>query len=425
MMLTRFCRQPFGRRCRPSSVLLPLFFFSSIVARLNHFRFRCGLRAALWIVALGIGPFCLSLAACEKGKKPTTPSARQPAGGKNGSAPSEAKVAHEDGSHRQGSVPRGEAPAHEGAEGKPQPGESPRPQDQSQGAAERPVRTEDQLKQLVQQGRYDESIREARRVLERNERSVPAMAVMAEAYFHKKEFELCRAVLASIYEQQKDHPLYLYLQGRMSLHEENYGLAQTYFEKAVEKNPQLLDAWTVIGVRRLQGGNYQHALEALLKARALPGGNTHAMNLNIGSAYRGLAHQKGSAEQLTTALNYYVEAEKLYRQVPGNAGKSYLKALYNKGILFLDATQFPGLTTIQRLERGIRYLESYVALAPREDSRGWAQEKAEVTKILNKAKNVDLPSAKAMAEAQAAQPAQPEAPREAPRPAEPTEPPPR
>jgi tetratricopeptide (TPR) repeat protein len=259
-------------------------------------------------------------------------------------------------------------------------------------------------------GKYDEVIREARKALEQNERSVPPMAAMAEAYFHKKEYELCRAVLDSINEQQKEHPLYLYLRGRMFIIEGNFSLAQAFFEKAVEKNPSLLDAWTVIGVRRLQGGSYQRALEALLRAKALPGGNTYAMNLNIGSCYRGLAHQGGGAEQFQAALNYYTEAERLFSQDPGNSGKAYLMAIYNKAILHLDAQTFPGLTNIQRLERGILFMEQYVTLAPRLDPKAWAAERADVLKILTKAKTVDLPAAKAGGQARPVQPQPPPAP---------------
>lgn len=280
----------------------------------------------------------------------------------------------------------------------------------------------DQLRQLLQGGKYALAIKESRKILEQNERSVPAMAVMAEAYFRRGDYELCRAVLDAINLQQKDHPLYLYLSGRIYLKEKNYSLAQSFFEKAVQKNPRLLDAWTVIGVRHLEGGSYQKALGALLKAKALPGGNTYAMNLNIGSCYRALAHRLKNPQQLITALNYYTEAEKLFRQSPGNANKVYLKAVYNKGILYLDAKTFPGMNKIQRLEKGIGFLQQYVTLAPRFAAKKWYAEKKSVMKILNKAKNVDLPAAKAMAQARAAAAAQP---RTAPRRAAPRQPPPR
>jgi tetratricopeptide (TPR) repeat protein len=259
-----------------------------------------------------------------------------------------------------------------------------------------------ELRQLLQNGKHAQAIRGARKILEHNERSVPAMAVMAEAYFRRGDYELCRAVLDAINEQQKNHPLYLYLSGRIYLKEKNYSLALSFFEKAVKKNPKLLDAWTVVGVRHLQAGSYQKALNALLKAKALPGGNTYAMNLNIGSCYRALAHRTHNPQQLVTALNYYNEAEKLYRQSPGHSGQAYLKALYNKAILYLDAKKFPGLTTIKRLEKGIALMKQYVTLAPRKAPKKWAREKKAVMKILNKAQNVELPSAKAMARAKAA-----------------------
>ena len=147
------------------------------------------------------------------------------------------------------------------------------------------------VKKLIIAKQYRRAINEAKKHLEVNEKSVPAMAAMAEAYFRKGELELCKAVLASINTLQKDHPLFLYLWGHLYLKDGSYALAVKYFERAVGKNPRLLDAWTMIGVRYLQGGSYQKALNALLKAKALSGGNTYAMNLNIGSCYRGLAHR--------------------------------------------------------------------------------------------------------------------------------------
>ncbi len=379
----------------------------------------------LWALT-GVGS-----AGCNKNKQDgTTPRARasgssagssssagSPAAREGGSAPAAAEGGSAPAAREGGSAPAGAAP---GEAGPRRAGWTPpRPR----GLAKPPplkLMTMAQLRQLLQSGRYDQAIKEARKILGQRERDVPAMAVMAEAYFRKKEYELCRAVLDTINEQQKDHPLYLYLSGRIYLHEKNYSLARQFFEKAVQKNPRLLDAWTVIGVRYLEGGNYQKALSALLKAKALPGGNTYAMNLNIGSCYRALAHRNKNIQHLITALNYYNEAEKLYRQAPGHSNRAYLKAIYNKAILYLDAKVFPGLNKIQRLERGIALMQQYVTLAPRYSAKTWYQEKKAVMKILNKAKNVDLPAAKAMAQAKAAQ-----QPRPAPRRTAPRQPPPR
>ena len=257
------------------------------------------------------------------------------------------------------------------------------------------------VKKLIWAKQYRRAINEAKKHLEVNEKSVPAMAVMAEAYFHKGELELCKAVLASINTLHKDHPLFLYLWGHLYLRDGSFALAVKYFERAVQKSPLLLDAWTMIGVRYLQGGSFQKALNALLKAKGLPGGNTYAMNLNIGSCYRGLAHRNNTTSFYVTALNYYIESERLYKQ---SANQTYVSALYNKAILFLDARNFPGYSKVKRLETGLNYLEMYVVLAPRMNPGAWAKEKAAVKALLNKIKNADLPAAKAMANAAASQP---------------------
>jgi hypothetical protein len=58
-------------------------------------------------------------------------------------------------------------------------------------------------------------------------------------------------------------------------------------------------------------------------------------------------------------------------------------------------------------------MKQYVTLAPRLAGSAWSKEKQEVMKIYNKARNVDLPAAKAQAAAM--QPARPQPRREAPR----------
>jgi tetratricopeptide (TPR) repeat protein len=259
------------------------------------------------------------------------------------------------------------------------------------------------IKRLIVGKQYKRAIGEAKKHLEVNEKSVPAMAAMAEAYFRKGELELCKAVLASINALQKDHPLFLYLWGHLYLKDGSYALAVKYFEQAVQKNPRLLDAWTMIGVRYLQGGSYQKALNALLKAKRLPGGYNYSISLNIGSCYRGLAHRSNNTSYYVTSLNYYVEAEKLYRRAGGAGNLTYVAALYNKAILYLDAKKFPGYTKVRRLQTGLKYLQMYVVLAPRKNPGAWAKEKKRVKALLNKVKNADLPAAKAMAQAAAAQ----------------------
>jgi tetratricopeptide (TPR) repeat protein len=381
-----------------------------MVSRLNPWR--------IGILLLLIG--ALGLYGCDKDKKKTTPDGRRASAGNGGGSGS--------GGNGGGGAAREGGASAEGGEGASRPGEAPpraadpwvRPPP-PRGLPKPPppkLMTITQIKRLVSSRQYDRALKEARKILEVNERSVPAMAVMADAYFRKGEYELCRAVLDSINLQQKEHPLYLYLQGHLFLKEKNYKLAQDFFEKAVRKNPGLLDAWTMIGVRYLMGGSYQKALTALLKAKSLSGGNTYAVNLNIGSCYRGLGHRNNNTSHLVTALNYFSEAEKKFRRVPGNTNKPYLKALYNKGILYLDAKKFPGYNKIRRLQKAIHYLQQYVTLAPRYAPKEWYKEKAEVMKILNKARNVDLPAAKAQAQAAAAAASQPR-----PRPGPPRPPP--
>ena len=365
-------------------------------------------RFAVWLICvLGVGG--LVCAGCDKKKNKTTPDARRARAGSGPSSPTD----RESGSRAATPPRRALRWAMD-----PRPGDSdPRrpaivaPPHGRPVAPSRPppvkIMTVAQIKALIAAKQYDQAISEAKKVLEQHEGSVPAMAAMAMAYYRKGELELCRAVLAAINLQEKNNALYLYLWGHLHLREKNYALSQKYFERAVAKNPRLLDAWLVIGVRHLRGGSYQKALTALLRAKGLAGGNTYATNLNIGSTYRGLAHRTSNPQHFVTALNYYAEAEKIFRQQPGNATKPYLNALYNKAILFLDASKFPGYTKVRRLEQGLNFLQQYATLAPRYAPGKWQAESKEVMRILNKVKNADLPAARAMAKAAASAPPRP------------------
>lgn len=364
---------------------------------------RMLLVAASAMLVLGAG--------CEKDKKKTTPDSRR-AGGGGGESGGGSPAAREGDSGDADSGPVVSSTKRPGARGTPGAGPGQvdvrpfsRPGRPTLGKEKKiklmPMAT---IKRLIVAKQYKRAISEAKKHLEVNEKSVPAMAAMAEAYFRKGDLELCKAVLASINGLRKDHPLFLYLWGHLYLKDGSYALAVKYFERAVQKNPRLLDAWTMIGVRYLQGGSYQKALRALLKAKALSGGNTYAMNLNLGSCYRGLAHRNKNTSFYVTALNYYAEAEKLFKRSPGNANQTYLPALYNKAVLFLDAKKFPGYSKVRRLQTGLRYLEMYAVLAPRKTPGAWAKEKKAIKALINKIKNADLPAAKAMARAAASQP---------------------
>lgn len=365
------------------------------------------------MLPMAVGALLVLGAGCEKDKKKTTPDSRRAsAGGGGGESGEGGPGAREGGAGDADSGPVVSTTNRPAARGTP--GARPRqvtvtpftrPRRATLGKEKKiklmPMAT---IKRLIVAKQYKRVIYEAKKHLEVNEKSVPAMAVMAEAYFRKGDLELCKAVLASINSLQKDHPLFLYLWGHLYLKDGSFALAVKYFERAVRKNPRLLDAWTMIGVRYLQGGSYQKALNALLKAKALSGGNTYGMSLNIGSCYRGLAHRNKNTSFYVTSLNYYAEAEKLYKRSPGNANKTYLPALYNKAVLFLDGKKFPGYSKVRRLQTGLRYLEMYAVLAPRKTPAAWAKEKKAIKALINKIKNADLPAAKAMARAAASQP---------------------
>jgi tetratricopeptide (TPR) repeat protein len=350
------------------------------------------LLAGLWIAGIGL----VLIPGCNKGSKPTTPAARRDGARTEPrrDGPERRAAARGEPGRETGTGPA----ARDGGEDRPRAEDPPRAADPPPVTDRLPTVTE--LRDWLSAGAYDRVLRGAKQIIEKDEKNVPAMAAMAMAYFRKNEIELCRAVLDVINTHEKENEHWIYLWGHLYIKEGNHRLAQIYFEKAVAKNPQLLDAWLVLGFRYLQSGSYEKAKNALEKAKALPGGNTYRVALNLGSSCRGLAHQQGAAGQalFQSALGHYDEAERLYRQATGGS-KPYLAVIYNRAVLYLDAPELPGLTKVKRIEQGIAHLEQYVAQAKRHAAGEWNKEKTEVLALLSKAKTVDLPAAKAAEQA--------------------------
>ncbi len=198
----------------------------------------------------------------------------------------------------------------------------------------------------VRKGQFENAIQQAKQALKRDEKFVPAMVVMAKAYYSLKKYELATAIIDIAAGIDKQNAEAFHLRGFIALAQKDEPRALASFQKATEYKPDYASAWSNLGAQYLKAKNYPEAQKALEKAVQLDP-NLSRAHLNLGSAYRGLKEHQKSEASYRSAL----------RLVP-----SYAQAHFNLGILYLDAADFPGMEPIPRLGSAISNLTKYKEL---------------------------------------------------------------
>jgi tetratricopeptide (TPR) repeat protein len=192
-------------------------------------------------------------------------------------------------------------------------------------------------------GKAELAIEECKRALAVNERHVPAMVVLAKAYYQLKKLELASAILdgaAVIDPRNADVAI---VRGFILLAGEDQPGAIAQFKLATELDKGHAAAWNNLGAQYLVTKSYDGARNARESALALAPKFAKA-HLNLGSALRGKKE--------------YTRAEAAYLKALALDGL-LADALFNLGILYLDADPFPGLEPVARLEKAIHYLQQY------------------------------------------------------------------
>lgn len=378
---------------------------------------KAGHGTALVGAVIGALLLCGATAGCsKKKKKKTTPEAARA---------STARPESPESPESRGE-PRPEARPEPGPEARPEPRTEPRPEARPEPRPEarpeaRPrvdpkIKIQQSLaeaKQAFRSGQYTRAIAMAKSVLALDEKNIDAMVIVAQAYFKNGEVELCRAVLQFIADIDPQNAVGFYLAGHLALHDREYRKAKAFFEKAVEKNPNLPDAWSMLCAWYVQGKNWKEtragrkgkdAHTACTKAVALDGASFQN-RLNLGTLYRGLATDCRSrlaarcatikanceSQKLSTAKcrqqfetcfkpgiascaqsegtyyksarDAYLRANELYMRhlrKTGQTAKPYAPAYFNLGVLFLDALSFPGESGVSRLNKAKGYLQLYL-----------------------------------------------------------------
>jgi tetratricopeptide (TPR) repeat protein len=195
----------------------------------------------------------------------------------------------------------------------------------------------------LKSGRYEDAIRQSKLALGRDERYVPAMVILAKAYYYQRKYELATSIIDIAKSIDPNNAECFNLLGFIALSRDDRISATAAFKKATELDGGYGNAWDNLAAQYLYAKNYDGALAAAAKASQLMPTFPKAY-LNLGSAYRG--------------KQQYAEAEQAYKRAT-QLDPSYADAYFNLGILYLDAKQMPGTDLITKLNTAINYLNTY------------------------------------------------------------------
>jgi tetratricopeptide (TPR) repeat protein len=208
-----------------------------------------------------------------------------------------------------------------------------------------------QAASYLRAGRHEDAIRAAKLALGRDERYVPAMLVMAKAYYSQHKFELATSIVDIAKSVDANCAECYNLLGFIALTRDAANpdriSATAAFRKATELNDGYATAWNNLAAQYLHAKNYDGAVAAAEKAAQLAP-NFAKAHLNLGSAYRGKQR--------------YHEAEREYRRAT-EIDANYPEAYFNLGILYLDAKEMPQMDLVSKLNTAINYLNRYKQLA--------------------------------------------------------------
>ncbi|MBN2361420.1 MAG: tetratricopeptide repeat protein, partial [Deltaproteobacteria bacterium] len=191
-------------------------------------------------------------------------------------------------------------------------------------------------------GKPADAERYAKQALKEDEKNVPAMLVLAEAFHTQRKYELAKFVLTNASAISPKDALVLEALGRVYLALKNKPAALKQFEAAVNQRQDLVEAYNNLAVLYYELGDYSGAAFASQRAVDLSP-KLAAAWVNRGNALR--------------AEKRYPEAIAAYRKA-ADLDRSQHDAYYNLGILYLD-NEVPDLDFVDRMELAARNLKEF------------------------------------------------------------------
>ena len=199
-------------------------------------------------------------------------------------------------------------------------------------------------------GQYENAIVLAKLVLSKDDHHVPAMLTLATSYYFLGKRELSAAIVGISQTIDANNAEAYVLLGYLALGKDDRIAATAAFKKATELDAGMGLAWHNLSAMYLLAKNYEQALFACERSTVLLPGLS-GTQLNFGSALRGMKR--------------YIDADTAYKKVL-SAEPQNTDALFNLGILYIDAPSMPGFDSVSQRMFAIRYLESYLdAIGPR------------------------------------------------------------
>lgn len=220
---------------------------------------------------------------------------------------------------------------------------------QAQAGTGSQAQTLAEARSAMESAQYETAQILARQVLAENERSVPALLLLARINFLLGKLELCGAILGMVQQIDEGSGEAQLLLGLLALargrdNPDGGRIAATAaFRRATELDGSLGLAWHNLSAQYLLAKNFEQALPAAQRAASLlPAAS--GVQLNLGSALRGVGRP--------------AEALDIYRRL-AERDPQYADAYFNLGVLMLDAPNIGGFDTLGQKRAALQYLMRY------------------------------------------------------------------
>lgn len=217
---------------------------------------------------------------------------------------------------------------------------------QPPAAAGAQAQTLAEARAALESGQFETAGILGRQVLAENERSVPALLLLARVNYQIGKLDLCAAILGMAQQIDENNGEVQLMLGLLALargRENPDGgriAATAAFRRATELDASLGLAWHNLAAQYLLAKNFEQALPAAQRAAAiLPAAS--GVQLNLGSALRGVGR--------------HGEALDTYRRL-AERDPQYVDVYFNLGVLMLDSPNIGGFDTLGQRRAALQYL---------------------------------------------------------------------